>query len=75
VVAHSDARRNKKKRLGLRVAHGRKLTDGRTRSGTHKNNTPTDKAAEPNRKWYIAIVIKYGVGVGDVSTVEKKKDK
>ena len=47
--------------------HGRwRLTNRRTQSKTHKNNTATDKAVDQNRKWYFAIVQKYDVGVGDV---------
>jgi hypothetical protein len=35
----------------------------------------TDKAADQNRKWYFAIVQKYDVGVGDVSTTYFKSKK
>jgi hypothetical protein len=38
--------------------------NSRTQSGTHKNNTATDKEADPNRKRYFEIVKKYNVGVG-----------
>jgi hypothetical protein len=67
VVAHSHARQYKNGLVVYDVyasQRERRLTTGRTQSGTHKNNTATDKEADSNRKRYFEIVKKYNVGVG-----------
>jgi hypothetical protein len=70
MVAQSDARQYKNGPVVYDVyasQRERRLTNGRTQSGTHKNNTATDKETDPNHKRYFAIVQKYNVGVGDDS--------
>jgi hypothetical protein len=67
VVANSDAREYKNGPVVYDVyasQRERRLTNGRTQSRTHKNNTATDKEADPNRKRYFAIVQKDNVSVG-----------
>jgi hypothetical protein len=67
VVTHSDARQYKNGLVVYDVyasQHDRRLTIGQLQSGTLKNNTATDKEANPNLKRYFEIVKKFNVGVG-----------
>ena len=70
MAAHSDARQYKNGPVVYDVyasQRERRLTNGRTQPGTHKNNAATDIEAEPNRKRYFAIVKKNTMSVSETS--------